>query len=111
MNRLAQDSPHGVEEMITLLTPVGKGVSPQLTAGCVDLLADRDAIGPHPGQQVFHKKFLAFIYERLWRPLVSRAFFGLFGPGPAAERRLTLGMLGVSPGDRVIDVGCGPGNY
>jgi SAM-dependent methyltransferase len=111
MNHLAQSSSNGVKEMITLLQPVVDGVSPQLTAGYVDVLAGHDAMGPHRGQQVFHKKFLAFVYERLWRPIVSRAFFGLFGPGPAAERRLALEMLDVSSGDRVIDVGCGPGNY
>jgi SAM-dependent methyltransferase len=111
VNQLGQGSSNGVKEMVTLLQPVADGVSPQLTAGYVDVLAGHDAIGPHRGQQVFHKKFLAFVYERFWRPVVSRAFFGLFGPGAAAERRLTLEMLDVSPGDRVIDVGCGPGNY
>lgn len=96
--------------MIGLLRS-GDGGSPQLTAGYVDVLGGDDAIGPHLGQQVFHKKFLVFVYEHLWRPLVSRVFLGLFGPGPAAERRMTLEMLSVTPGDRVIDVGCGPGNY
>jgi len=97
--------------MMTLLKPAGDSVPLVTSAGYVDVLAGHDAIGPHRGQQVFHKKFLALVYERLWRPLVSRAFFGLFGPRAATERRLALGMLAVSSGDRVIDVGCGPGNY
>jgi ubiquinone/menaquinone biosynthesis C-methylase UbiE len=42
---------------------------------------------------------------------MSRFFLGPFGMGARKERELTLEMLNVSPGDRVLDVGCGPGNY
>jgi SAM-dependent methyltransferase len=98
-------------EMLDLLGSVENGSSPMVTSGYVDVLGDRDPIGPSPGQQVFRKKGLTRIYEGLWRPIVSRVFFGLRGPRAAEEMDLVLGMLGVSPGDRVIDVGCGPGNY
>jgi ubiquinone/menaquinone biosynthesis C-methylase UbiE len=51
------------------------------------------------------------IYERLWRPLGGRILMGLGGPDTAGERRIALEMLQIAPGDRVLDVGCGPGNF
>lgn len=77
----------------------------------LDVLGERDPIGPYRGQQVFRSKVLPKVYERFWRPAVSRFFLGLSGPGAAKERRIALEMLEVRKGDQVIDVGCGPGNY
>jgi ubiquinone/menaquinone biosynthesis C-methylase UbiE len=50
-------------------------------------------------------------YERVWRPIVSRLFFFGRSMNAVEERRIVLGMLDVSTGQRIIDVGCGPGNY
>ena len=36
---------------------------------------------------------------------------GLAGPGAEEEHRIALEMLSISPGDRVLDVACGPGNF
>jgi SAM-dependent methyltransferase len=77
----------------------------------LDVLGERDAIGPHRGQQVFRSKALPKVYERLWRPAVSRFFLGFTGPRAVKERRIAMQMVGVRKGDQVIDVGCGPGNY
>jgi SAM-dependent methyltransferase len=77
----------------------------------LDVLGERDPIGPYRGQQVFRSKVLPKVYERFWRPAVSRFFLGLSGPGATKERRIALEMLDVQEGDQVIDVGCGPGNY
>jgi len=79
--------------------------------GYMDALGDRDALGPHQSQQAFGRKALPLVYERIWRPLTARVFFGLAGPRAATEREMTMEMLDVSAGDRVLDVGCGPGNY
>ena len=51
------------------------------------------------------------IYERLWRPLGGRMLMGALGPSMAGERRIALEMLEIAPGDRVLDVACGPGNF
>lgn len=79
--------------------------------GYLDVLGERDAIGPHRGQQVFRSKALPKVYERFWRPAVLRFFVGISGPNTEEEREIALRMLGVRAGDQVIDVGCGPGNY
>jgi ubiquinone/menaquinone biosynthesis C-methylase UbiE len=54
---------------------------------------------------------LPLIYERLWRPLGGRLLMGALGPDMAEERRIALEMLRISPGDAVLDVACGPGNF
>lgn len=60
---------------------------------------------------MFAGKLLPAVYERLWRPLISRVFLGFGGPSAARERALVLDGLRVASRDRVIDVGCGTGNY
>jgi SAM-dependent methyltransferase len=104
-------SSRATEEMIGLLRVRDGEQRPLAKSGYVDVLAGADAIGPHRGQQVFRKRIVVLVYERIWRPLVSRFFFGLRGPRAKAERQMTVNMLQLAPGDRVIDVGCGPGNY
>lgn len=54
---------------------------------------------------------LPLIYERIWRPLGGRVLMGLIGPDTGEEHRMALEMLEISPGDWVLDVGCGPGNF
>jgi ubiquinone/menaquinone biosynthesis C-methylase UbiE len=54
---------------------------------------------------------LSTIYERWWRPALGRVAKGAFGPGMADERRIARLLLGLSPGDGVLDVACGPGNF
>ncbi len=77
----------------------------------LDVLGEHDPIGPHRGQQAFRGKFVPRIYERYWRPMVSRLFFGFSGPSAAEERQMALEMMRIREGDQVIDVGCGTGNY
>jgi SAM-dependent methyltransferase len=95
------------ELLLPGVTPVGDSASD----GYVDLLGGNDAIGRHPGQRVFGSRLLPFIYERIWRPLVARMFFFGWGLKVAEEQQITADLLGLSPTDRVIDVGCGTGNY
>jgi ubiquinone/menaquinone biosynthesis C-methylase UbiE len=54
---------------------------------------------------------LTKVYERWWRPALGRAAKGVLGPGMADERRIARLLLGLAPGDGVLDVACGPGNF
>jgi SAM-dependent methyltransferase len=51
------------------------------------------------------------IYERWWRPALGRIFKGMLGPGMADEHRIARLLLSLSPGDGVLDVACGTGNF
>ena len=51
------------------------------------------------------------IYERWWRPALGRVAKGLTGPGMAEEKRIARLLMGLGPGDGVLDVACGPGNF
>ncbi len=51
------------------------------------------------------------VYERWWRPALGRVAKGALGPGMAEERRIARLLLGLAPGDRVLDVACGTGAF
>lgn len=80
-------------------------------AGYIDVLGEVDVISPRMTHQLVRRKWFPMIYERLWRPMVSRLLFGSKGFSARKERQFVLEMLEVSPNDVVVDVGCGPGNY
>ncbi len=100
-----------MEQALALLEPGRRPAKPRVEAGYLDLLGDRDPTGAHPGQRLMTSRALPLIYERLWRPLGGRLFTGAVGSGMRGERRMALDMLALSPGDRVLDVACGPGNF
>jgi ubiquinone/menaquinone biosynthesis C-methylase UbiE len=51
------------------------------------------------------------VYERWWRPALGRVMKGVLGPGMSDERRIARLLLSLSPGDGVLDVACGTGNF
>ncbi len=51
------------------------------------------------------------VYERWWRPALGRAVKGAFGPGMRDEHWIAHLLLAVSPGDAVLDVACGTGQF
>jgi SAM-dependent methyltransferase len=79
--------------------------------GYLDLLGRDDPTGAHLGQRLMVSRALPLIYQRFWRPLGGRLLMGLTGPGTGEEHRMALSMLSIAPGDRVLDVACGPGNF
>jgi len=100
----------GAEELATMLEP-RDGATSVARDGYVDLFGDAEPKWAHKSHRLFDRKLFPSVYERVWRPLVSRAFLGIGGPREREEREMALRMLGVVEGERVIDVGCGPGNY
>jgi SAM-dependent methyltransferase len=79
--------------------------------GYLDLLGRTDPTGTHLGQRLMVSRALPLIYQRFWRPFGGRLLMGLTGPGTGEEHRMALSMLSIQPGDRVLDVACGPGNF
>lgn len=51
------------------------------------------------------------IYERWWRPALGRVAKGIRGPGMEDEHRIADRLLELHPGDGVLDVACGTGNF
>jgi SAM-dependent methyltransferase len=107
----AVPSQAAIEATLELLEGAGAEARPAVEDGYIDMLGEQNALGSHPGQQMMRSRLLPLVYERLWRPLGARLLMGAIGPGTAEEHRIALEMLAISPGDRVLDVGCGPGNF
>ncbi len=78
--------------------------------GYLDLLGgDLESTGA--AQDLMTTRVVPAIYERYWRPALARAVKGITGPGMAEEVRIARLLLGLGPGDVVLDVACGPGNF
>jgi SAM-dependent methyltransferase len=73
----------------------------------IDLLGDDDPAGSGFGQQAMVSALVPRIYERLWRPLLAPVLMA----GRRDDRAMALDMLALEPGDSVLDVACGPGNF
>ena len=90
-----------------------KPLAPEATLvdGYLDLLGGDDPTGSHPGQRLMLSRALAVVYQRYWRPMGVRLLMGWGGPNTNEEHRMALETLAIEPGDRVLDVACGPGNF
>ena len=100
-----------MDRALDLFEPDRRAAGSRLRDGYLDLLPGDDPTGSHPGQRWMASHTLPLIYERLWRPLGGRLLMGVGGPGMREEHEIALQMLALSAGDRVLDVGCGPGNF
>lgn len=101
-----------IQRVLPLLDPEARRRAEQLgeDAPYLDLLeADLDSTGPT--QDLMRSSFVPQIYERYWRPALGRVAKGVRGPGMAEEIRIARLLLGLLPGDRVLDIACGPGNF
>lgn len=79
--------------------------------GYLDLIADADPESTGLGQRLMLSGIVPRVYERWWRPTLGRVAKGLLGPGMRDEHRIARLLLGLVPGDGVLDVACGPGNF
>jgi SAM-dependent methyltransferase len=81
-----------------------------LHAGYIDVLG-RDLAQPGMVGTLMQASPVSQIYERWWRPALGRVAKGVGGPGMADEKRIARLLMGLGPGDGVLDVACGPGNF
>ena len=101
-----------MQRVLPLLQPEALERAEQLSpdAPYLDLIeGDLDSTGPT--QDLMRTSFVPQIYERYWRPALSRVMKGVRGPGMDEEIRIARLLLGLSPGDCVLDIACGPGNF
>jgi SAM-dependent methyltransferase len=80
-------------------------------AGYLDLLGDEAPESTGTTQDLMLTRFVPQVYERWWRPALARIAKGALGPGMADEHRIARLLLGLSPGDAVLDVACGTGTF
>jgi SAM-dependent methyltransferase len=93
-----------------LLEPGRQSADLDVEHGYLDLIgAERD--GGTVAQRLMRSRAVPLIYQRFWRPVAGRFLMGVTGPGTEEEHRIALAMLSISPGERVLDVACGPGNF
>jgi ubiquinone/menaquinone biosynthesis C-methylase UbiE len=93
-----------------LLTPAAREKA-RVADGYLDLLGPGAHDSPGIAQNFMLSSAVPRIYERWWRPALGRVAKGAFGPGMNEEKRIARLLLALSPGDGVLDVGCGTGNF
>jgi SAM-dependent methyltransferase len=101
-----------IDRVLPLLEPGARGRAEGLpeAAPYLDLLEeDLDSTGPT--QDLMRSTFVPQIYERYWRPALGRVAKGVRGPGMAEEIRIARLLLGLLPGNKVLDIASGPGNF
>ena len=101
-----------LQRALPLLEPEAREVAEKTgpNARYVDLLGgDLESTGVT--QDLMRTGFVPRIYERWWRPALGQVAKGLTGPSMAEEIRIARLLLGLRPGDGVLDVACGPGNF
>ncbi len=99
-----------LERTLGLLEPEARAQS-RVAGGYLHLLPAQPPRSTGPAQELMLSRGMALIYERWWRPALGRLVKGLFGPSMDQERQIAENLLRPAPGDRLLDVACGPGNF
>ena len=98
-----------VDRLRLLLRPEARD-SP-VVDGFLDTLGDARPESPGMAHDWMFSSLLPKVYENWWRPAAGRVIKGVMGPGMADERRIARLLMGLSPGDGVLDVACGTGSF
>jgi SAM-dependent methyltransferase len=85
--------------------------APVVRDGYLDLLPGDGPPPTGPVQRLMLSRTVPRIYERWWRPTLGRTAKGVLGPSMGDEHRIARLLLDLAPGDAVLDVACGPGNF
>ncbi|MBJ8347824.1 methyltransferase domain-containing protein [Antrihabitans sp. YC2-6] len=93
-----------------LLRPAAQAARAASNEGFIDLIGPVEAPQPTAAQRAMNSKFVAAIYERLWRP-VGVAALGFYGLSGMDERAKAVKDLRLRDDKKVLDVACGPGNF
>jgi SAM-dependent methyltransferase len=101
----------GIERALALLDPDAREAGQVSGKGYLDLIGGAGPESTGLGQDLMLTGVVPRIYERWWRPMLGRMAKGVLGPGMAEEMRIARLLLGLSPGDGVLDVACGTGNF
>jgi SAM-dependent methyltransferase len=101
----------GIERARALLADELRAGEVPTTGGYIDLLPPEGLPSTGLTQNLMLTSVVPEIYERWWRPALGRVAKGVFGPGMAEERRIARLLLGLVPGDGVLDIACGTGNF
>jgi SAM-dependent methyltransferase len=106
-------APAALDRALLLLEPEARPQDPEAAAGSgyLDLLGEAEPASTGIAQNLMLTGVVPTVYERWWRPALGRIAKGLLGPGMADEHRIARLLLGLTPGDGVLDVACGPGNF
>jgi ubiquinone/menaquinone biosynthesis C-methylase UbiE len=106
--------PDAIGRALPLLDPDARPERPDVSHGYLDLLgsdADGAATADGPVPRLMLSRALPVVYERWWRPAWGRVLRGALAGGMRDEHRIARLLLGLTPGDGVLDVACGPGNF
>jgi ubiquinone/menaquinone biosynthesis C-methylase UbiE len=109
---VAAEGDTALQRALPLLAPEARRRAEALPPGApfLDLL-DEDLRSTGATQDLMLTGVVPKVYERYWRPALGRVAKGVRGPGMAEEVRIARLLLGLRPGDGVLDVACGPGNF
>jgi SAM-dependent methyltransferase len=103
--------PAALDRALPLLSPEAREAGRVAGGGYLDLMAAGAPDSTGFTQNLMVGRIVPTIYERWWRPSLGRVAKGVLGPGMAEEHRIARLLLGLSPGDGVLDVACGTGNF
>lgn len=105
----ADDAGPAERRLLALLDPAPAGAD--FSAGYLDLPSDGPRRPTGLAEVLMRTQLVPAIYQPWWRPVLARLFMGPGGPDLAGEYALARQWLQLTPGDTVLDLACGPGNF